>query len=169
MPESEVVLDDKAPVVMADKPREPTAYEIELRREAQKHRLAKNETETKFADAQKAWEAEKAAIAESANAAANERVLRAELKAEAVKHGLADLEFLKLVDLKKIKLDENGEIKDADKFFEKLKTDKPAWFVDKTSTSSTATTPKSSDGDGVDVKTMKPEEYAAYKAKFLGR
>ena len=154
--------------VSEGKPRAPTAYEIELRKEAHKRRLENQAIEAKFADERKAWEAEKAKIATDAEAAASERVLRAELKSEALKNGLADLEFLKLIDLKKIKLDENGEIKDADKFFEKLKADKPAWFVDKSSTSSTAKKPDPDKDEKLDAMKLDEKAYAAEKARLFG-
>lgn len=160
---------ETAPVVLAAKEREPTPYEIELRREAQRHRLAKNEADAKLESEAKRWKAESDAAVEVATKAGNDRLMRAELKAEAIKAGLADLEFLKLADLTKLKLDANGEVEGAEAFFEKLKKDKPGWFADKSTTSSTAKTPDDAAGKKFDARTATPEEYEREKRKLIGR
>lgn len=161
--EAEVV----APVVLAPKEREPTPYEVELRREAQKHRLAKNEADAKLESEAKRWKAESDAAVEAATKAGTDRLMRAELKAEAIKAGIADLEFLKLADLSKLKLNDAGEIEGAEAFFVKMKADKPAWFAARDSTSSTAKPPSDDGGKKFDARTATEAEYEAAKRKLI--
>lgn len=61
---------------------------------------------------------------------ADERVIRAEMKAVAAKAGIVDLDALKLADLSKVTVDENGEVKGAAEVIEQLKKDKPYLFGD---------------------------------------
>lgn len=98
------------------------------------------ESRTKLADAQKVIkEKEDALIAKqkefettlSAKAqAANERIIRSELKAHAVAAGIVDLDGLKLIDTKDIKVDENGEVVGAEEAIKALKEKKTYLFVE---------------------------------------
>jgi hypothetical protein len=102
-----------------------------------------------------------------AEQAANDRVLRAELKAVAAKHGVVDVnDALKVLDLSGVKLDENGDVVGADELFEAAKKAKPYLFGT-TSTSSTQKVPPAGDPKPVDVRKSDPKDYEAAKAAFL--
>jgi len=144
-------------------------YVSEVREEAKTWRLKAQGSEATIKE-----QAEKIAAAEAAanervtaaEKAANDRVLRAELKAVAVKAGIVDMDALKLLDLSKVKLNEDGTIEGADALFEEAKKSKPYLFGEP-STSSTQKTPKPVTGEKVDVRKQTPEEYAASKAQYL--
>jgi hypothetical protein len=145
-------------------------YVSELRDEAKSYRLKAAEKDTALATAQ-------ARIAEleagtkdaltAAEKAANDRVLRAELKAVAAKHGVVDVnDALKVLDLSGVKLDENGDVIGADELFEAAKKAKPYLFGT-TSTSSTQKPPPAGDPKPVDVRKVESKDYEAAKAAFL--
>ena len=78
----------------------------------------------------------------AAAAAAQDRIIRAELKAVAVKAGMVDLDGLKLLDLSTIKLNDAGEVEGAEALLTAAKTAKPWLFgAPPTSTSSPAPVP----------------------------
>ena len=106
-------------------------YVHELREENKSARLKAQEAEAKAAAAEA--EAKKAkdeaeAHKTEAKTAADQRIIRAELKAEAIKAGMIDLDGLKLADLSAVKLDDNGEVVGAEELMTKLKADKPYLF-----------------------------------------
>ena len=144
-------------------------YVTELRNESKTQRLARQEAEalakTHEDNAKKAQTEADAKVA-AAQAAANERIIRAELKAEAVKAGMVDIDGLKLADLSKVKLNETtGEVEGAEALMAELKKSKPYLFGDPGSTSHTGTKPPKP-GDVVVKKAteMSKEEYAKAKA-----
>lgn len=144
---AEVAVEETDPVVIADKPREPTEYEKRLRRENASERVKRKQIEADLTAARKAIEEKEAAAlamverARSETAAAmNERLMRAEMKAAALAAGMVDLDGLKLLDLSGVKLDEAGEVKIPEGFFDKAKAAKPYLFGAK-ATTSTPTTP----------------------------
>ena len=65
------------------------------------------------------------------------RVVRAELKAEAVRAGIVDLDGLKLLDLKNVQLTSEGELANAAELMAQLRRAKP-WLFGGTSSSSRA-------------------------------
>jgi hypothetical protein len=73
-------------------------------------------------------------------AMAHERVVWAELKAEAVRAGMVDLDGLKLLDAARVKVGENGEIEGAASLMCELRRAKP-WLFGGASSSSTAGAP----------------------------
>ena len=80
----------------------------------------------------------------AAQTAADQRIIRAELKAEALKAGMVDLDGLKLADLSKVKLNDAGEVEGADALMTELKKSKPYLFGTPGTTSNTTTNaPKS--------------------------
>jgi len=106
-------------------------YVTELREENKAHRLARQEAEQKAAAAEEtAKKAKDEAEAHKAEAQtkADQRVIRAELKAEAIKAGMINLNGLKLADLSAIKLDEKGEVIGADEVMKALKESDPYLF-----------------------------------------
>lgn len=124
-------------------------YVAELRHENASYRTKATEEAKKATDAetralQIATDSE-AKILASTNTA-NERIIRAELKAEALKAGMVDLDGLKLADLSTVKLNEAGEVVGAEDLMKSLKEAKPYLFGTTITTSSTATIPKPQDG-----------------------
>ncbi len=98
-----------------------------------------DETDGPVEDWQARAENAEAALADS-QAKANERLIRAELKAEAVRAGMIDLDGLKLIDLADVGLNQNGEVADAATIFAKLKRAKP-WLFGNVASSSAAANP----------------------------
>ena len=145
-------------------PGEDTAYVTMLRREAAERRQEAAEAK---AEATKAKADADAAIA-TANTAANRRIINAELRAEATKAGMVDLDGLKLLDLDKagVSLDDDGNVKGAAEALEALKKGKPYLFAP-ASTGNTQT-PKPGDQTPKKATDMTDEEYAAAKRKVLG-
>lgn len=158
-------------------------YVTELREEAKTYRLRADEAKREAdaakaaADAAKAEaEAAKAAAVAEATAAktaaeqaANDRIIRAELKAEAVKAGMVDLDGLKLADLSSVTIGEDGNVTGATELLAKLKEGKPYLFGAPTAHSSQPNPPPPAP-DKVppsDVRKMTKEEYEAAKRKAV--
>ena len=72
--------------------------------------------------------------------AARERLVRAELRMEAVKAGMIDLDGLKLADLAQVSIGEDGEVQGGAALMERLRGEKP-WLFVRASSSSTASPP----------------------------
>jgi hypothetical protein len=70
------------------------------------------------------------------------QLVRAELKAEAIRAGIIDLDGLKLIDLSEVKLTEDGEVEGAPALLTRLKKAKP-WLFSAASLSSIAMPPPS--------------------------
>lgn len=157
----------------APAPREPETfskeYVKELRSEAAGYRLKYQESEKKAIEAEerakKAQEEAEGKVSE-AHTAAEKRIIRAELKAEAIKAGIVDIDGLSLADLSEVKLNDKGEIEGGSEAIAKLKEAKPYLFAEPTtSSSSTRTAPKPGDTKPKSATEMTPEEYAAAKRK----
>lgn len=147
-------------------------YVRELRHENAGYRLKAQEAEKKAQDAEAA--AKKAAEeadgkVKEANTAAEQRIIRAELKAAALKAGMVDLDGLKLADLSKIKLNEQGEVEGADELMEEMKKSKPYLFQSGSSTSSTEKPPKKDDPKPKKATEMSKEEYEAEKKRITSK
>lgn len=143
-------------------------YVKELREENKGWRLKATQLEKERDDHKTA--AEKAAQdadgkIKEANTAAEQRVIRAELKAEALKAGMVDLDGLKLADLSKIKINEAGEVEGATELMEELKKAKPYLFG--TQSSSTPNTPPNPKPPAAKKATeMTDAEYAAARKQI---
>jgi hypothetical protein len=68
------------------------------------------------------------------------QLVRAELKAEAIRAGMVDLDGLKLIDASEVKLDAHGEVEGASALMVRFKKAKP-WLFTAASLSSTAIPP----------------------------
>ncbi len=143
-------------------------YVHELREENKAQRLARQEAEKKAQEAidsaKKAGDDAQAKI-NQAQQAANERIIRAELKAEAVKAGVVDLDVLKLVDLSKLKINDQGEVEGGAELIKQLKESKPHFFGSTNSTEKGGQPPKGGDGKPKKVTEMTPEERKAEAKK----
>lgn len=146
-------------------------YVSELRQENKGYRLKASEMEAKAKAAEeaakKAAEEAKAEKEQTINAA-NERIIRAELKAEAIKAGMIDLDGLKLADLASVKLNDAGEVEGADKLMEALKAAKPYLFK-QPSTSSSKEPPPNDPPKPKDVRHMTKAEYDAFRKSELAK
>lgn len=157
-------------------PQEKTSFSLEyvqeLRAESAKYRTsAKEAREAAEAADQRVKEAEKAAETKTkaAEDAANARIIRAELKAVAIKAGMVDLDGLKLADLSSVKLDDKGEVSGAEELMTALKAAKPYLFqqAPASTTQTQQPAPKKEDPKPFDARTATDEERAA-KARELG-
>ena len=141
----------------------------DLRRENQTLRAAgksnTDDVEKRIQDLSKKYSDEADLKVTAAHTAANERLLRSELKAEAIKAGMVDLDGLKLADLSKVKLNDSGEVEGADALMTDLKKAKPYLFGAVGTTSNPAgSMPKAGEQKQKLAPDMTKEEYAAARA-----
>jgi hypothetical protein len=97
-----------------------------------------------------------------------EQMVRLELKAEAIRAGMVDLDGLKLVDQAAVVVGENGEVQGADAVMKMLRRAKP-WLFGSPSTSSTAATPPAQQPETKSATKMSYAEWQAAKAALLKR
>lgn len=143
-------------------------YVQELRAENKGWRLKAQEMETASKAAKEEADrvrTEAEAKTAEAYSRANERVIRAELKASAIKAGMIDLDGLKLADLSNVKLSDDGEVVGADEMLTALKESKPYLFKAATSTTTTPT-PKPSEQQPKKATEMDDKEWAAKKKEI---
>ena len=91
------------------------------------------------------------------------RLVAANLRTEALRAGMIDLDGLKLVDLSSVTLDANDQVVSGRKLMEDLRRDKP-WLFGTTSSSSAAAAPASQPVRQKTALEMTDEEYAAARA-----
>jgi hypothetical protein len=143
-------------------------YVTELREEAKAHRIAAQAAKDAVKAAEEAAAAAKVKAetgVKAAQTAANERVIRAELKAAAIKAGMVDLDGLKMLDLSTVTLDDKGEVIGADALLDAAKKAKPFLFGAAV-TGSTQTVPKPGEPTDKLAKDMTPAERAALRKKL---
>jgi hypothetical protein len=97
-----------------------------------------------------------------------ERLVRAELKAHAVRAGMVDLDGLKLADTSGLTLDERGEVVGAEALMASLRRAKP-WLFGAASTSSAASAPPAQPPRAKLATEMTDAEWQASKAELLRR
>lgn len=144
-------------------------YVKELREENKGWRLKAQQLEKERDDHRTA--AEKAAQdadgkVKEANTAAEQRVIRAELKAEALKAGMVDLDGLKLADLSKIKINDAGEVEGAAELMEELKKGKPYLFGTTQNSSTPGNPPNPKPPAAKKATEMTDAEYAAARKQI---
>jgi hypothetical protein len=144
-------------------------YVKELREENKGWRLKASQLEKERDDHRTA--AEKAAQdadgkVKDANTAADQRVIRAELKAEALKSGMVDLDGLKLADLSKVKINDAGEVEGASELMEELKKSKPYLFGTTQNSSTPGNPPNPKPPVAKKATEMTAEEYAAARKQI---
>ena len=91
------------------------------------------------------------------------RLLQANLRAEAIRAGIVDLDGLKLIDPSTVKTDENGNIVDGKGLMASLQRKKP-WLFGSMSSSSTTPPPASAPVRQKMAMDMTDEEYTAARA-----
>ena len=97
------------------------------------------------------------------------RIVRAELKAEAIRAGIIDPDGLKLIDLSRAKLTEAGEVEGAGALVAELKKAKPWLFGSAVSTSSAAAAPPAHPPRQKSAVDMTEDEWRAARAALLQR
>lgn len=139
-------------------------YVTELRGENATYRTKAKEATTKAelaeAAARRASEEAESRIKE-ATTAANERIIRAELKAAAMKMGMVDLDGLKLADLTKVTLNEQGEVEGAETLMTEMRKAKPYLFGAAQRSSTPGAPPPAKAPLAKKATEMTAEEYAA--------
>ena len=99
---------------------------------------------------------------------ANARVLRAELRAEAVRAGMVDLDGLKLIDTASLTLGAEGEVAGASALMREMRRAKP-WLFHGGSSSSTAAAPATQPPGRKLATEMSEDEWRAARAELLRR
>lgn len=97
------------------------------------------------------------------------RLIRAELKTEAIRAGMVDLDGLKFLDVAEITLTETGEIADAAVLLSKLKRAKPWLFGNAMSSSAAANPPRPEPPRTRHANELSHEEWLAARAALLRR
>jgi len=96
----------------------------------------------------------------------NMRLVRAEMKVEAVRAGIIDLDGLRLLDLSDASLNDQGEVPDAAERIAKLKKTKP-WLFGALSSSSPLAPPSARPLHRKHATEMTSTEYSAARAALL--
>lgn len=96
------------------------------------------------------------------------RLIRAELKAEAVRSGMVDLDGLKLIDTSGLALNEQGDLDGAAGLMSKLRRSKP-WLFGTASSSSSAAAPPAQPPAAKLATAMSHSEWQAARAELLRR
>lgn len=166
MPEQAAALAAAAALKATEESKETFSrdYVKELREENKGWRVKATALETERDSHKTAAEriqAEADAKVKAASDSANDRILRSELKAVALKAGMIDLDGLKLADLSKVTLKDDGAIDGADVMLEELKKAKPYLFGSTQSSSTTTTVPPAKPASSKKAADMTETEYAA--------
>jgi hypothetical protein len=119
-----------------------------------------------ISDADRATELERR-LAEL-EASTNKRLIRAELKAVAVRAGMIDLDGLKLIEVDDLQLDADGNVKGAGEVMRDLRRAKP-WLFGGASSSSIATPPPAAPPKPKLATEMNYEEWQAARSEMLKR
>jgi len=114
--------------------------------------------------------------AENAEAALNQmqaqmaaKLARAELKAEAVRAGMIDLDGLRLIDAASIRLNQNGEIEDAASLLARMKREKPWLFGAGASSSAAANPPRPEPPRTRHANELSHEDWLSARAALIRR
>jgi hypothetical protein len=99
---------------------------------------------------------------------AENRLIMAELKAEAVRAGILDLDGLKLVDTSRVKLNETGDVEGAAQIITQLRQAKP-WLFGAASSSSRAAPPPAQPPRQKRATDMTEAEWRAARAEIVRR
>jgi hypothetical protein len=96
------------------------------------------------------------------------RLVAMGLKAEAIKHGMVDLDGLKLIEPGGVSIGEDGEVSGAAAVMARLRRDKP-WLFSATNSSSTASVPVNAMTKTKLATEMTLDEWRAARAELLRR
>ena len=166
--------EDHPSLEAAEMPREPSDYEKRLRRDLartrEQVRITQSERDAIVAAATRDRDETIATVRSEANG----RVIRAELKAHAIKAGIIDLDGLRLADTSKLSLGEDGEVVGAEALINVLRQEKPYLFSDSRAGIATGTTgqtqrpPSPASPSAVDARTLSREAWQAERDRLLG-
>jgi hypothetical protein len=96
------------------------------------------------------------------------RLVHSEMKTEAIRAGMIDLDAMKLLDLSNVKLNDRGEVEDAVGFMARFKKTKP-WIFSTLSSSHTSNAPLAQPPRQKHVSEMTNAEYSIARAAILKR
>jgi len=99
---------------------------------------------------------------------ADQRLIQAELRAEAFKAGMVDMDGLRLIDAAELTIDESGQVKGAAAVMTRMRRDKP-WLFAAQSSSSAAGVPKHSSVREKLATEMTLDEWRTARADLLRR
>ena len=99
---------------------------------------------------------------------ADQRLIHVELKAEALKAGMVDLDGLKLIEPSDVVVDDNGNVRGATSVIARMRREKP-WLFPAQSSSSTAAVPAHTGGVAKLATEMSLDEWRAARAELLRR
>ncbi len=165
---------DESPSLEATEiPKEPSDYEKRLRRDLARYReqlrIVQSERDANVAAATRDRDDTIAMVRNEATG----RVIRAELKAHALKAGIIDLDGLRLADTSKLTLSDDGDVVGAESLIDTLRQEKPYLFSDARAGVSTGTTgqtqrpPSPASPSTVDARTLSKEAWQAERARLL--
>jgi hypothetical protein len=100
--------------------------------------------------------------------AADKKLVQLELKAEAIKSGMVDLDGLKLVEPSEVSIDDQGQVRGAAALMGRLRRDKP-WLFGAASSSSSAGVPAHTPSRVKLATEMTLDEWRAARAELLRR
>jgi len=130
----------------------------EIREEAKAHRLKAEAAEA----ARVKTETEASERVKAAESAAEQRVIKTEMRALVKDAGIVDVDGLQFADMSKVKYDKDGNLTGAEDAIAALKAAKPYLFGEN-NTSSTRKPPKTSDVKPKSATEMTDAEYAEHK------
>lgn len=156
------------PAELKDIRRKQAAYRTRMREAEKQVELLKSEKEVAVKDSTtKAVAEAEARFSE----AANKRLVKSEVRAQALAAGLIDKDVLSLMDISEITIDDDGEVTGVDEAIEAFKTSKPYLFkgasaTSSNSTSSTSPKPSPKPVQQKSAKDMTDAEYKVERAKL---
>ena len=103
-----------------------------------------------------------------ARASADRQLVHLELKAEALKSGMVDLDGLKLIEHSDVSIDENGQVRGVAAVMSRMRRDKP-WLFTPASSSSTASIPVNTPSKTKLATEMTLDEWRTARAELLRR
>jgi hypothetical protein len=124
--------------------------------------------ETETLDSLRARAAELEQQVRSLSEQARTNLVLSELKAEAVRAGMVDLDGLKLLDTSAITVGDRGEVTGAASVMDRFRRAKP-WLFGAASSTTTAVPPPSQPPRAKRAIDMTPEEYRAARAALVRR
>ncbi len=158
---------------IAELPREITDYERKLRREVARYReqarIAQSEREIACAAAIR----ERDEGIKAARDDAQSRVLQAELKTQAIRSGIVDLDGLRLADMDALSVDDAGNVQGAEEVIAALRERKPYLFTSEKGSTAAGTTaqlqrpPSPAQPSTVNARSLSREAWQAERDRLL--
>ena len=131
---------------------------------------------TRLRDQLRSAQAEHDAALTTLRAQSRERLLRAELRSEAIRAGIVDLDGLRLADTSAITFGDDGAIEGTNDVISSLKASKPYLFANAkdngnfgVTTSPIARAPTPAAPELVDARSLTREQWQAERARLLSR